>query len=315
MQRRTFLQTSSLGLAGMGLVNTPLAATAATKNADRAFKISLKADAIGVSGPIVNLLEPVVAMGYESLAMPSEELIAMSGSQLQDLKLRADGIGLSWGSAGLPIQFREDEARFQADLEALPQHARAMQTIGIERVGTWIMPCNEERDFSVNFALHANRLRQVAAVLVDHNIRLGLEYVAPRTLRNAKRYAFIDNGKQLKELIKAIGQPNVGVVLDSFHWYCAEESVNDLHIWDNSSIVAVDLNDADRNLGPREQIDGNRELPGATGKIDIAAFVGFLDQIGYDGPVRAEPFNSTLNAMRDDLAMQATVDAIKSVIG
>ncbi|MEM7571665.1 MAG: sugar phosphate isomerase/epimerase family protein [Bacteroidota bacterium] len=315
MQRRTFLQTSSLGLAGIGLGNTPLGATATTQNADRAFKISLKADAIGVSGPIVNLLEPVVAMGYESLAMPSEELIAMSGSQLQDLKLRADGIGLSWGSAGLPIQFREDEARFQADLEALPQHARAMQTIGIERVGTWIMPCNEERDFSVNFALHASRLRQVAAVLVDYNIRLGLEYVAPRTLRNAKRYAFIDNGKQLKELIKAIGQPNVGVVLDSFHWYCAEESVNDLHIWDNSSIVAVDLNDADRNLGPREQIDGNRELPGATGQIDIAAFVGFLDQISYDGPVRAEPFNSTLNAMRDELAMQATIEAIKSVIG
>ena len=314
MQRRKFLQTSSLGLAGIGLTQIGLSASPSPLLNNRSFKISLKTDAIGVAGPVLNLLEPAVALGFEALAMPSKELIAMSGSLLQDLQLRAANIGLAWGCDGLPVEFRLDEDRFKADLEELPNHARAMQLVGIDRVGTWIMPCNDERPFAANFALHANRLRQVAAILADHNIRLGLEYVGPRTLRNAKRYAFIDNGQQLKELIQAIGQPNVGVILDSFHWYCAEESLADLHIWDKNSIIAVDINDADINLGPREQFDGNRELPGATGKIDIVGFISFLNLIGYDGPLRAEPFNNTLNAMRDDLAMQATIDAINSVI-
>jgi hypothetical protein len=36
-----------------------------------------------------------------------------------------------------------------------------------------------------------------------------------------------------------------------------------------------------------------------------------LVQIGYDGPVRAEPFNKTLNAMDNEPAVAATAAAMK----
>ena len=49
----------------------------------------------------------------------------------------------------------------------------------------------------------------------------------------------------------------------------------------------------------------------ATGVIDLAAFLGALVKIGYDGPVRAEPFNKKLRAMPNEEAMAATAAAMK----
>ena len=60
-----------------------------------------------------------------------------------------------------------------------------------------------------------------------------------------------------------------------------------------------------------EQMDGSRELPAATGVIDLKSFLGALVQIGYDGPVRAEPFNKKLRDMDNEPAMAATAAAMK----
>ena len=45
--------------------------------------------------------------------------------------------------------------------------------------------------------------------------------------------------------------------------------------------------------------------------IDLKTFLSVLLKIGYDGPIRAEPFNATLNAMKNDDACQATSEAMK----
>jgi sugar phosphate isomerase/epimerase len=52
-------------------------------------------------------------------------------------------------------------------------------------------------------------------------------------------------------------------------------------------------------------------LPCATGIIDVGAFLNALNQIGYDGPVRAEPFNRAVNQMPKDEACQAAATALK----
>ena len=49
-----------------------------------------------------------------------------------------------------------------------------------------------------------------------------------------------------------------------------------------------------------EQLDNVRDLPGATGVIDIAGFLRALQSIGYDGPVTPEPFKKELAALPSD---------------
>ena len=60
----------------------------------------------------------------------------------------------------------------------------------------------------------------------------------------------------------------------------------------------------------QDLIDNQRELPATTGVIDAGLFLSSLARIGYDGPVRAEPFNAALNALDDDPACAATVEAL-----
>ena len=59
-----------------------------------------------------------------------------------------------------------------------------------------------------------------------------------------------------------------------------------------------------------DQIDGKRELPMATGVIPLQDFMDALVIIGYDGPLRAEPFNQPLRDMEDEAAVKATYDAM-----
>ena len=114
------------------------------------------------------------------------------------------------------------------------------------------------------------------------------------------------------ELIAEIGLTNVGLVLDSWHWYTAHETVDDLRILTNKDIVACDLNDAPSGIPIDEQIDNQRELPATTGVINVKDFLSFLVDVGFDGPIRAEPFNAKLNAMEDEAAVAATAKAMRT---
>lgn len=116
---------------------------------------------------------------------------------------------------------------------------------------------------------------------------------------------------ETRELIDAIGVKGVGLVLDSWHWYLAGDSVEDIRALRNEDVVAVDLNDAPAGLPKDEQVDNARELPVATGVIPAADFLGALVAIGYDGPVRAEPFNKALNAVPKEEAVAATAASMK----
>ena len=58
-------------------------------------------------------------------------------------------------------------------------------------------------------------------------------------------------------------------------------------------------------------MDNARELPLATGVIPVADFLEALVAIGYDGPVRAEPFNKALNALPREESVAATAASMK----
>ena len=158
--------------------------------------------------------------------------------------------------------------------------------------------------------MHAQRLGKVAGILNDHGIRFGLEYVGTRTLLNAQKYPFIHTLAEIRDLIREMRATNVGVVLDSWHWYCAGDNAQEFLALKPSDVVSVDLNDAPAGVPIDQQIDGKRELPAATGIIDVKTFLSSLKSIGYNGPVRAEPFNEPLRRMAPDDALKATVAAL-----
>ncbi len=309
ISRRRFIQTAA-AFTSISVLPTNLCALDSLSES-RKFTLCLNTGNIGVKASQHELFNMAVKHGFEAISVYASSLSEMSTDEikafLNDMKFK----NIQWGSAGLPVDFRKDDTTFKDGLKPLPGYARAMEKAGANRMNTWILSFDHSLTYLQNFKQHVARLRDVATILNDHGVRLGLEYVGPRTLQAVGKYSFIRTMAETKELIAEIDRPNVGFVLDSFHWYCAGESKEDLLTLSNDDIVAVDLNDAGAGIPVNEQIDGRRELPSATGMIDLKAFLSALISIGYDGPVRAEPFNQPLRDMEDDDALHATYQAMR----
>jgi len=277
----------------------------------RKFTLDLRVGSIGVKADQREAIRLAHQHGFESVSPEPQYIARLSASERSELVAELKDRKLVWGAAGLPVDFRRDESTFRGGADNLPKLAEAMQQAGVTRVGTWLMPCHDELTYMANFRLHARRLRECARILKDHGQRLGLEYVGPKTLWASKRYSFVHSMAETKDLIAETGVDNLGFILDSWHWYTAHESVDDLQSLTNQDVIACDLNDAPMGLEIDEQIDNRRELPAATGVIDVAAFLKALVAIGYDGPVRAEPFNQPLNKLDNAQATEATSKAMK----
>jgi sugar phosphate isomerase/epimerase len=286
-------------------------AASAAKPGERKFTLDLRPGSIGVKADQREAIRLAKQFGFESVNPDPAYLGKLSSGERKELAAELKQQNLAWGAAGLPVDFRKDETTFRGSAQNLPKLAAAMQEAGVTRVGTWLMPCHDELTYVANFRQHARRLRECATILEDHGQRCGLEYVGPKTLWTSKRYPFLHSMAETKDLIAEIGVDNMGFILDSWHWYTAGETIEDLRSLSNKDIVACDLNDAPTGKAIDEQIDNQRELPMATGVIDLDGFLRALVAIGYDGPVRAEPFNKTLNQMDNEQAVAATAKAMK----
>ena len=249
--------------------------------------------------------------GFESVFPDAAELGRLTDAELQDVQADLKAKRLVFGAAFLAVDFRRDDATFERGLGELPAYARALQRAGVRRTGTWLPPSSDALTYLQYFKQTARRLREVARVLADHQVHLGLEYVGPKTAWSARRYPFLHTLAETRELIAEIGAGNVGLIMDSWHWFHAGDSVADMKALRNEDVVAVDLNDAPAAIPKDQQKDGARELPMATGVIDAGGFLKALAEIGYDGPVRAEPFNEAVRNMPREDAVAATSQAMK----
>lgn len=221
--------------------------------------------------------------------------------------------GLKPAGWGLPVEWRGSEENWRRDLAALPRLAQAAGAIGGWRTFTWIPSASDERALDENRRFHIERFAPVAQILADHGCSFGMEFLGPKTLREGKKFDFIYTLPDMLALGAQIG-PNVGVLLDCWHWYTSGGTVEDLLALRPEQVVYVHVNDAPPGIPLDEQRDNVRALPGETGVIDIAAFLKALRTIGYDGPVTPEPFKKELADLPSNEARLQTVGAAMDAI-
>ncbi len=310
LDRRSFLKTATAAsLAGLAAGAMPSMAMAAEKK--RKFTMDLRCGSIGVRAGLEESIRLAAKFGFESVAPSEGALAKLSDGQRDEVLGLLKETGVVWGGAGVPVDFRRDEAKFSEGLKKLPEVAKGLRRAGVTRASTWLTPTSDQFTFLANFRRHVRRLGEIAKILGDEGVRFGVEYVGPKTSWTRSRYPFVHTMAEARELIAEIGRDNMGLVLDSWHWYTAEETEADLLGLRNHDVVACDLNDAPAGIAVDEQIDSTRDLPSATGVIDLKTFLGALVEIGYDGPVRAEPFKRELRTMAAEEAVGMTAAAMK----
>jgi sugar phosphate isomerase/epimerase len=308
MSRRAFCGSAIAAAAVVG--GAASNGRAARANPAVRFYSNLAPGHIGVRANQRQALDYAVKYGLQAISPNAGEFADQSTAEISEWLALMKNQGIRYGAAGLPVEFRKDEEQFRNDLAELPNRAKLMQALGVTRVATWLLPGHNELTYLEHFKLLERRFREMANVLSDHGLRLGLEFVGPRTTRARFRYPFACGQRDMMELVHAIGNRNVGLLLDSWHWYTSHGTVDELLQLSNRDVVHVHVNDAPSGIPVDQQQDSRRKLPVTTGVIDMEGFINALVKIDYDGPVEVEPFDQEVREMEPDTAVRLTAESL-----
>jgi sugar phosphate isomerase/epimerase len=116
---------------------------------------------------------------------------------------------------------------------------------------------------------------------------------------------------EMLEFAKECG-PNIGLLLDAWHWHHAGASVADIIAAGKSRVVTVHVSDAAK-LPPEEVRDNQRLMPGE-GVIDLAGFFRALNKIGYSDGISPEVLGRIPKEMPLEEAAKLGLDTTLAVM-
>lgn len=293
--------------------------------------ISLNASVAPRMGPWPETARLAARLGYggidSSLATLKTAGLEASQALYGELKIRPTIVGL-------PITGQQaygpDEA-FKALLPQLAEDAAFAAAVGCHDMMLVLSPSSPQAK-DERRRLVRDRLVMIGAVLQRSNVRLGLEFLGPLCMRMgncgggragalpaatppaappAPPTPFIWTLPETLELAKECG-PNVGVVLDVWHWHHSGGTVAEILAAERSRIVHVHLSDA-RAMPPEEVRDNMRLMPGE-GIINLTGFLRALNKIGYDGGVAPEPLGRIPMDMSGEDAATLAYDTTRAVM-
>jgi len=235
--------------------------------------------------------------GFEGIDLPTHEVTTISQAEQAAEEIKA--AGLNWGLFSLPMDYLQgDDTSFAEGLVRLEGILPTVKAAGCTRAYNHVWPGSNTMEFKENFKWHVERLKKLTDLLGRYNVRLGLEFIGPKTLRDSFKYPFIYSLVQVAELAEAVS-PDLGLVIDCFHWYTSGGTLDDLRdSLTGRHIVNVHVNDAVFGRTREEQLDLERAMPLSTGIIDAVGVVKILRALKYDGPVICEPFNPTIGRLK-----------------
>jgi sugar phosphate isomerase/epimerase len=288
----------------------------------------------------------VLARGRLAAAQPRRPYVSLNGSVTRQMawpdfarlasKLGYGGVDVNFAAAkadgadatrallkelnlkaavcNLPVPYASaDEAAFQEAMKQLDDNARFANAIGLNRMMVVLSPASptpkdERRKFLTD------RLRAISEVLGRSQIRLGLEFLGPVYMRqNAKSpHPFMWTLPETLALAKECG-PNIGVVLDAWHWFHSGGTTAEIVAAGKNAIVHVHISDA-KPAPPEDVRDNHRHMPGE-GIIDLVGFLQALGRIGYEDGISPEPLGRVPAEMSPEdgarLALESTTAVMK----
>jgi sugar phosphate isomerase/epimerase len=106
--------------------------------------------------------------------------------------------------------------------------------------------------------------------------------------------------------------PNVGLLLDAWHWHHAGGKPEDIVKAGRDAIVHVHVSDSPKL--PADEIRDNQRLMPGDGVIDLTGFFRALGKIGYRDAVSVEVFGDFLKEMGPEKAALTGFEKTRAVM-
>ena len=148
-------------------------------------------------------------------------------------------------------------------------------------------------------------LREISDQFKDYKVRFAFEFLG-------FRWCSVSTLEEDFAIVKAVNRENIGMVLDTFHFYAGGSSIGAIRDVDPEKIFILHINDAEK-LPKAELQDAHRLFPGE-GVIPLAEILSSLKDIHYDGPVSLEMFRPAYWFRPPEEVAQEGIDAIRKFL-
>jgi len=289
---------------------------------------SFNARAIGLTLSLSETMRLASVHGFGGVDVMVRDVLE-EGVDLAAARREMDDRGLRPGAFPFPFDWRGDELAFRLSIRELSRHADAASALGLKRTGTWIIPetasaggrpgAQEERVREM-YAFHEERLGAIVEAFAPNGIVLGLEVIGVETSQSGDGWPFLHDlagaNELRRELELACNYP-VGLLVDSWHLYAANEPIENALIAGADRVVWVHIADVPPgHSGERSTLnDAERGLPGESGIIPSGDLLSLLARHGYEGPVTAEPMAGcrSLAGLPAHVAAQRVADSFRGI--
>lgn len=124
-------------------------------------------------------------------------------------------------------------------------------------------------------------LNELAEVAEKHHVSLAFEFLGQTDIS-------VQTVDLSREIIERVNRANVGMVIDTFHFYAGESTLESISQVNPEKLFIFHINDAE-DLPKTDLTDAHRLYPGL-GILPLREIKAELDKIGYDRVVSIEIF-------------------------
>lgn len=254
---------------------------------------------VSLSGTLPEKIDAIAAAGFDGIELFEPDFTHYAGSA-HDLRALCDERGLA---IELFQPFRDFEgmpaAQHRRNLERAERKFDLMSALGVRLM----LVCSNTSPLALpDVELAAAQLRELARRAAARGIRIGYEALAWG--RHVKLW------HQAWRIVEAGADPNLGLVLDSFHTLSLKDDASGIADLPGDKIFFVQMADAPRlDLNVIEWARHHRNFPGQ-GQFDVVGFFEQAVRAGYSGPLSLEIFN---DVFRESPNRRIAVDAMRSL--
>ncbi len=221
--------------------------------------------------------------GFDLIEIWAAKLrVFLKSRSVEDLAALLEQYGLKpWSINSIEhITFRNDEdyAKIKAECEELSAVAGKLGCPYIVVV-PGKLPADATKETIVAESVRV--LNELADIAGAHGVSLAFEFLGQTDCS-------VQTLDLCNEIVETIDRPNVGNVLDTFHFYAGNSTFDAIDAMRPEKLFIFHINDAE-NLPKESLTDAHRLYPGE-GILPIAEIKSRFDRIGYDRMVSIEIF-------------------------
>lgn len=232
------------------------------------YKI-LNSGGLGVAGKQNELIELALTHGFNGVEVDMVDLVGRHdtlGKQFACQFLQSAKIDM--GTFELPVDLGASDEDYSTSMEKLDTILDLATTLNAKSCYISVASSNGLYSFQECFEKYQQRLQELSEKCTESSLNIGLWLRGTDSEVPDGEFKFIQTAEELLTLVKAVGQPNVGVCVDAFQWAAGGGTVDHLVAAGLSDVVSevrladiaegadmAALKDSDRSSMPGDSLD------------------------------------------------------------